>query len=142
MASEQRRISLERLGIDHVHRPATTVGIGVLAAVLGAYAGWITADFGVRVPAFVIVTVVAAIWLYRQRDGWTALVRGLYLLAALVVSTPILFDLAFVLDAPRYGISNVSGFVLTLSDLVFLLVFVCIAAIPAGLAMVIRRWRR
>jgi prepilin signal peptidase PulO-like enzyme (type II secretory pathway) len=141
MASEQRRTTLEQFGVDHIHTPAATVGIVIFSVILGAYAGWITADFGLRVPVFVLVTIVVIAWLYRQRDGWEALTTGLYLLAALVVLTPILFDLAFVLDARRYDISNVSGFVLTLSDLVFFLVFVLIALISAGLATLIRRWR-
>jgi hypothetical protein len=140
MASEQRRTSLKQL-VDHTHTPLTTVVIGVLSAVLGIYAGWITADFGLRTPASVIAFLVAAVWLYRQRDGWSALATGLYLLAVLIVLTPILFNLAFVLDASRYDISNTSGFVLTTSDLVFFLVFVLIALIPAGLATLIR-WRQ
>ena len=140
MASEQRRTSLKQF-VNHTHTPLTTIGIGILSVVLGIYTGWIAADFGLRTPVFVITILGAAVWLYRQRDGWSALATGLYLLAILIVLTPILFNLAFVLDAQRYGISDTSGFVLTLSDLVFFLIFVLIALIPAGLATLIR-WQR
>lgn len=127
------------LGITHSHTPAGTIGIGVISVVLGWYAGWITADFGLRIPAFIGVALVAVVWLYRQRDGWVALSQGLYFLAALLVLTPIVFNLAFVLDAGRYDISDVTGFVLTISDLMFVLVFAVLALIPAGIATLIRR---
>lgn len=140
MASEQRWTSLKQF-VGHTHPPTITVGIGILSVVLGIYAGWIAADFGLRTSASVITFLIVAVWLYRQRDGWSAFAIGLYVLAALIVLTPILFNLAFVLDAGRYGISQVSEFVLTLSNLIFFLVFVLIALIPTCLATLIR-WQR
>lgn len=139
MAIELKEEWYERLGITHSHTPAGTIGIGVISVILGWYAGWITADLGFRIPTFIGVAIVAVVWLYRQHNGWAALSQGLYLLSALLVLTPIIFNLAFVLDAGRYGISDVAGFVLTISDLVFVLVFAVLAAIPAGIATLIRR---
>jgi hypothetical protein len=124
----------ERLRVEHRHPRETTAVVFAFAVLLAWYASWLTADLGLGTVAFVVVAVAGAYGLYRQPTRRAVVVAGLYGLAALLVSTPVFMNLPFVLSAGAYGISNPAAFTMRLADLVFLVVFVLLGAVPAGLA--------
>lgn len=144
MASERptASVALDRLGITHGHTPAATLGIVVLAAGLGGYAAWLTADFGVSTLVFVVAAVGSAYVLYRRSDGWDALAVACYLFAAFLALTPVFLNLPYVVDGGRYGIGSLAPFVFSLANLVVLVVFLLLAAVPAAAGYLVRRWRR
>lgn len=124
----------ERAGMEYTHTPRTIVTIVAWAAVLGWYLSWLTADFGLRFPAFLLGTTGMAVVLYRQPTRRYVTVVSLYALAGLLVLTPVFMNLYFLLSAGEFGISNTAAFVVGLSDLIFLVAFAVLAAIPAVLA--------
>lgn len=128
-----------RLGIAHRHTAGTTAIVVVLALVCGVYASWLLADFGLRLPALVVVGLVCGVVFYARPTRAGVLATGLYALAALVALTPVMLDLAFVLAADPYGIADPWPFVLSLADLLFLVVFVLLALLLAGVAFVLNR---
>lgn len=124
----------ERVAVPHRHPPGTTGLVVVLAALLAWYASWLTADVGLGTVAFVLVAVVAAYGLYRQPTRRGVLVAGLAALAVLLVATPLFLNLPFALAAGAYGIEDAAAFTLTQADLVFVVAFVVLAAVPGGIA--------
>lgn len=114
---------------DHTHDGVTTGVVVVSAALLGLYASWITADFGLRTPAFVLVAVALGYLLYRQDSRHAVVAGALYSLAALVAVTPLLYELTILVRA-----SSPLRHVLATSDLLFVLLFWVVAAIPALVA--------
>lgn len=128
-------------GLDQAHQVRTVAGMVVAAALLGDVAGWLLADFGLRTPAFVGVALGSSLWLYRQPNGRAAAVRALSALAVLLALTPLFLNLPFVLAADRYGIGNPAAFVLRTADLVALVVFLAMAAVPAAAAWWLARDR-
>ena len=124
----------DRLRVDHRHSRVTTTVVLAIAVALAWYASWLTADLGLGTVTFVLVAAVAAYGLYRQPSRRAVLVVGLYVLAALLVVTPLFMNLPFMLAAGTYDVSNAPAFTMRLADVVFLVVFVVLAAVPGGLA--------
>jgi hypothetical protein len=122
------------LRVDHRHAPATTGVVLLFAALHAWYASWLAADLRLGTVAFVVVGVCSAYGLYRQPNRRSVVVVGLYVLAALLVASPVFMNLPFVLSAAAYGVSNPLAFTLGLADLLFLLVFGLLATVPALLA--------
>ena len=112
----------------------------VLAVVLGIvpawYVSWLLADFSLRGVGFALGWIAAS-WVLVDRT-WPRDVgiAWLRLLAGLVLLTPIFLELPFILNAGRFGIGTVADFVLTESNLITVVVFAILAAVPAGIA----RW--
>lgn len=121
-----------RLGVDHQHPPLTAAVVLGFALVHGWYAAWLLADLGLGTVAFVVVAAASAFWLSRQPTRRRAVVRGLYALAALLAATPLFMNLPFLLAAGHYGVGDPLAFTARLADAVFLLVFLGLAAVPAG----------
>lgn len=136
-AAAARRSTLrERLGVDHRHDRSTVALVVGFAVVLGWYAGWLTADLGLRAVAFVGVGLVAGLALYRRRSRRRVAVVGLYALAAMVALTPVALDATLLLDG---DLADPWPFVFTTATLVYLAVFALLAAIPAGLGYLLDR---
>ena len=114
---------------DHTHETGTTAVVVVFAAVLGLLAGWLTADFGVRTPVFVVAAVGTGYLLYAQPTGRAVLAAGLYSVAALLAVGPFLYELGLVVN-----VDSPLRHVLSLADLVIFLVFWIVASIPALVA--------
>lgn len=137
--ARRSRSVARRLGVTHRHAAGTTVVAAVLALVCGFYASWLLADFGLRLPALVVVVLVCGVVFYARPTRTGVLAAGLYAIAALVALTPVMLDLGFVLAADSYGITDPWPFVLSLADLLFLVVFVLLALLLAGAAFVVGR---
>lgn len=119
---------------DHTHDPVTTGIVVVSAAALGLYASWAAADFGIRFPAFVVAAFALGYLLYRQESRRGVVAGACYSLAALVAVTPLLYELT-VLTAGRWaGVGSPRQHVLTVTDLLFVLAFWVVAAVPALVA--------
>lgn len=127
---------LDRLGVTHRHDPLTTSVVFVAALLLGNYAGWLLADLDVGFVAFAVGSLVATWVLYKQPSRRAVVVRAFRALAVLLVLTPIAIDLTFLVRAFEYGLANPLSFVTTPADLLYLVVFAVLAAVPWGLA----RW--
>jgi len=111
---------------DHTHDTRTTAVVVAFAAVLGLLAGWLTADFGVRTPAFLVAAVGTGYLLYGQPTGRAVVAAGLYSLAALLAVAPFLYELGLVVN-----VDSPLRHVLSLADLLIFLFFWAIAALPA-----------
>ncbi|WP_255196262.1 hypothetical protein [Halorarius litoreus] len=114
---------------DHTHDTVTTGVVVVSAAILGFYTSWMTADFRLRTPAFVVAALALGYLLYAQDSRRGVVAGALYSLAALVVLTPLLYELTILLRA-----ANPLQHVLSVTDLVFVLLFWVVAAVPALVA--------
>lgn len=123
-----------RFAVDHRHPPRTAAVVFVFAIVLGWYASWLLADLGLGTVAFVLVAAGSAYGLYRQPTRRRATVRGLSALAALLAATPVFMNLPFLLAAGRYGVGQPAAFTVRLADALVLVVFLIVAAVPAGVA--------
>jgi hypothetical protein len=131
-----------RFEFDHAHDRTTKALVLGAAVLLGAYAGYLLADLGLRTVAFVVVTAWAAYGLYARPTRRDVAIRGLYALAVLVLATPVALAATIpVLPHGTAGIENLLGFVVTIADLVLLAVFGAIAAVPAGVAFLLDRRR-
>ncbi len=126
----------ERLGVAHDHDAATTALVAAFALVLGSYAGWLTADFGIRWVALLVVGAVAAVALYRRETRARVAATGLYALAALVALTPVALDATILLGT---GVTDPWSFVLTAASLAYLVAFAVLAAVPAGIGYLVAR---
>lgn len=133
-AATDRTDLFDRLRVEHRHTPGTTALVVLLAVALAWYASWLTADLGLGTIAFVLVAVVAAYALYRQPTRRGVLVVGLYALAVVLLVTPIFLNLPFLLAAGSYDVSNPTAFTMRLSDVIFVVLFAILAAVPGGLA--------
>lgn len=142
LSARWSRFVTERLGIEHRHSRRTTGLVVALALACGLYAGWLLADLAPRWVTLPVVALAGGAFLYARPTRVDAVATGLYSLAALVALTPVVLDLAFVLDAGSHGVGNPWAFVLTPADLVALLVFGLFALVPAGIAFVVRRRAR
>lgn len=111
---------------DHTHDRVTTAVVVAFAAVIGLLAGWIVADFGVRSLGFLVGAVGTGYLLYGQPTRRAVLAAGSYSIAALVAAVPIVYELglAVSVDDPLRHLASVT-------DLLFVLAFWLLAAIPA-----------
>ncbi len=112
---------------DHTHDSLTTGLVVASTGLLGAYASWLVADFGVRFPAFAVMALALGYLLYRQADRRGVLAGALYSLATLLLLTPFVYELAFVVEASRAGVGSPWAHVLSTADL-RLFVLCCVLA--------------
>lgn len=129
MADEDRRGGLaERLlpVFDHTHDSATTAIVVGFAAAIGLLAGWIVADFGVRSLGFLVGAVGTGYLLYRQPTRRAIVAAGLYSIAGLVAAIPVVYELGLAAN-----VDDPLRHVLSVTDLLFVLAFWLLAAIPA-----------
>jgi hypothetical protein len=115
---------------DHTHDAGTTAIVVLSAALLGQYASWATADFGLRTAAFVVVAVALGYLLYRQDSRRGVVAGACYSLAALLAVTPLLYELT-VLTRATQPLQHL----LSVTDLLFVLLFWAVAAVPALVAV-------
>ena len=139
MASDESRVSTvadlrERLGVAHDHDTGTTALVAAFAVALGWYAGWLTADLGLRWVALVAGIAVAGVWLYRRQSRARVAATGCYVLAALVLLTPVALDATLLLGT---DLADPWPFVLSTASLVYLLVFAILALIPASIGYLV-----
>jgi uncharacterized membrane protein YhfC len=114
---------------EHTHDTVTTGIVVLSAALLGQYASWAAADFGLRTPTFVVVAVALGYLLYRQDSRRGVVAGACYSLSALLAVTPLLYELTVLTRATRP-----LQHVLSVTDLLFVLLFWVVAAIPALVA--------
>lgn len=110
---------------DHTHDRGTTALVVAATGLLALYAAWVAADFGARTATFVVAAVALGFLLYGQPSRRAVAAAALYSAGALVALTPLLYELLVVTAA-----SDPLAHLLTFVDLVFLLAFWLIAAIP------------
>lgn len=123
----------DRLGRLDRRRTATAA---MLAFVPAVYLSWLLADFGLRTPGFILGAVAFTWFLLRRAESGSMGPPVLRLLAGLILVTPVFLVLPFLLNAGRFGVGHLDQFVLTEAELVTVIVFVVIAAIPVAIA----RW--
>lgn len=117
-----------------------TGGLALVTAVVPAwYLSWLLADFGLRGVGFLLGWIGAS-WVLVNRNPPRELgITWLRIIAGLLLLTPVFLVLPFVMNAGRFGVGNLAGFVLTESNLITILVFALLAAIPAGIAQWLAR---
>jgi hypothetical protein len=111
---------------DHTHDTVTTAIVVVFAAVVGLLAGWITADFGVRFPAFLVGAVGSGYLLYGQATRRAVLGAGFYSVAALLAAAPFAYELGTLVN-----VESPLQHLLSVADLLVFVVFWLLAAVPA-----------
>jgi hypothetical protein len=116
----------EEEDVEPTHDTGTIAIIVLFAAVVGLLAGWLAADFGIRGPAYAVGAAGSGYLLFQQPSRRAVLAAGLYSVAAMVAVAPMVYELGVVatVDAPLRH-------VLGASDLLVLLVFWLVAAVPA-----------
>ena len=110
---------------DHTHDPVTTAVVVVFALLVGLLARWIVADFDVRLLGFLVGAVGTGYLLYGQPTRRAVLAAGCYSLAALVAAIPIAFELGL-----AASVDDPLRHVLSVTDLLFVLAFWLLAAVP------------
>ena len=111
---------------------ATGVAVSVAtAAVLGAYAAWITADLLPRWVAFGLVAVVAGYLLAGKPTNRARLRYAADTFAGLLLLTPVLVVLPDALGADRMGVDAVS-LVATTANAILFVAFAILAAVVAA----------
>lgn len=116
----------EHAEVEPAHDTGTIAIIVLFAAIVGLIAGWLAADFGIRLPAYVVGAAGSGYLLYQQPSRRAVLAAGLYSVGAMIAVAPIVYELGVVatVDAPLRH-------VLGPSDLLLVLVFWLLAAVPA-----------
>lgn len=106
--------------------PTRVAGAVLGATLLGMYAAWIAADFLARPLTFLVVAGGAGYVLAGKPDARSQAVYGGYVLAGLLVLTPILMVLPDVLSGSTYG-PGALGMALLVGNVLLFVLF----AIPA-----------
>lgn len=128
----------ERLAFEHAHDLPTRAVVLSFAVAWAVSAAWLLADLRLRTPAFLVVAPVGAYLLYGRPTRRDVVIRGLYGLAVLAVATPVVLSASlFVLPHGTGAIANPWALTLTVGDLVFLLAFAVLAAVPGGAAFLL-----
>lgn len=110
-----------------------------LSLVPAWYLSWLLADVGLRWIGFVLGWTAVS-WVLVSREWPRELgIAWLRILAGLLLLTPIFLVIPFVLNAGRFGVGKLAGFVLTESNLITIVVFALLAAVPAGIAQWLAR---
>lgn len=108
------------------HDTATTALVVVGGLALATVAAWIGADVLPRGPLFAGAFTGFAVFLYSRDHRRDVLSTALYALAALIALAPLGYELPYVL-----GTSDAVAHVLTTTDLLLVVVFLVLAAVPA-----------
>lgn len=125
----------ERLAFEHTHDWPTRAVVLAFALAWAVGTGWLLADLRLRTPAFVVVALAGAYLLYDRPTRRDVVIRGLYGLAILLIATPVVLSASlFVLPYGTGAVSNPWALSLTVGDLLFLLAFGVLAAVPGGIA--------
>lgn len=125
---------------EHTHDAATTALVVAWGAVLGGVASWVVADFGVRFPAFAVATLGVGYLLYGRRTRRGVLAGGFYMLAALVALAPVVSELHVLTVAGMPGVGSPWRHLLSVADLLFVVVFLVVAAVPALAGFLVENW--
>lgn len=126
-------MATEQKGSFEIPEPKLIAGIVVGALFFGAYAAWMAADFLPRALVFVFVALGVGGMLYQRDDGREQLVYAGYVLAGLLVLTPILMVLPDVVAAGVYGRGAFEMLFMT-ANFVLFLIFAVPAAVVAYLS--------
>jgi hypothetical protein len=116
--------------VENRHDTATNALIVAFAALFGLYGSWMLADLLPRVVGFGLPALVGAYVCYQRADRGSVVAAGCYGLAVLVVLTPVALQLPYVLNGGMVSNGGALSFFQPM-DLVFLLIFLVIAAVPA-----------
>jgi hypothetical protein len=113
--------------------PTAVVTALVGAGLLGLYAAWIAADFLPRWFTVGLVVLGAGYGLLRQETPRPRLQNALYVLAGLLLLTPVFLVLPDAVNADAFGV-GVLSIVFTTMNVVVFLAFALVAALVAGAA--------
>lgn len=125
--SERVRTAAADLDAGHL------AGVAVGAVLLGAYAAWIAADLLARPLAFLVVAAGAGYVLAGKPDRRSQAVYAGYVLAGLLLLTPVLMVLPDALSGGTYG-PGALGMVLLVGNLLLLVLFAIPATVVAYVA--------
>lgn len=118
------------------HSRAAQAAVVLLAWPVGTYAAWLGGDYGLGIGSVVGFGVVAGYLLVQQPSARAVVARGLVLLAGLVLVTPVFLNLpAFTGRHP--GIEDPAGLVFDPGVYLMAVVFVILAAVLGGLAVLV-----
>lgn len=116
-------------------RPAQALVI-VLAWLVGTYAAWLGGDYGLGIGSVVGFALVAGYLLVQQPSARAVVGRGLYLLAGLVLVTPVFLNLpAFTGRHP--GVQDPAAQVFDPGVYLMALVFVVLSVVLAGVGYLV-----
>jgi hypothetical protein len=122
--------TVERFAAENRHDTATTAVVVAFAALFGLYGSWMLADLLPRALGFLLPALVGGWVCYGRADRGSVAAAGCYGLAVLVVLTPVALQVPYVLNSGMVSNGGALSFFQPM-DLVFLLIFVVIAAVPA-----------
>lgn len=118
------------------HSRSGQVAVVVFALLVGTYAAWLGGDYGLGLGSLVGFGLMAAYVLVQRPTARAVAARGGYLLAGLVLVTPVFLNLP-VLTATHAGVPDPAGLVFHPGVYVMALVFVLLAAVLAAVAFVV-----
>lgn len=113
------------------HSRAAKAGIVVFGLLVGAYAAWLGGDYGLGWGSLAGFGLVTAYVLVQEPSGRRVAARGCYLLAGLVLATPVFLNLPAVTGA-HPGIADPAALVLHPGVAAMALPFVVLAGLLAG----------
>lgn len=113
------------------HSRTAQVAIVAFAWLVGIYAAWLGGDYGLGLGSLVGFALVAAYLLVGEPSIRAVVAKGCYLLAGLVLVTPVFLNLP-VFTGRHPGIGNPAGLVFDPGVYLMALVFVGLAAALAA----------
>jgi hypothetical protein len=112
----------------------TDIAISIAGAVaLAVYSSWMAADFLPRWVVFAIVVLGSGYLLLAQTDRRARIGYTAYVLAGLLVVTPLVLVLPDAVYADTFGLSALS-LVFTTANLLVFLVFLAVGSVVAGIS--------
>ncbi|MDZ7700765.1 MAG: hypothetical protein U5J98_01155 [Halobacteriales archaeon] len=122
------------------HSRAAQVLVIAFAWLVGAYAAWLGGDYGLGLGSVVGFGLVGAYVLLQQPSARAVAARGCYLLAGLVLVTPVFLNLP-VLTGGAPGVIDPAAMVFHPGTYAMALVFVALAAVLAAVGYGLGRRR-
>lgn len=118
------------------HSRAAQLAVAVCALLVGTYAAWLGGDYGLGLGSLVGFALVAGYLLVQQPSARAVVARGCYLLAGLVLVTPVFLNLpTFTTRHP--GVADPAALVFDPGVYLMALVFVVLAAVMVGIGYLV-----
>lgn len=129
--------SLRRWLPERAHGTTGTAAVIVLALVLGYLAGWVLGDVLSRWWVTAISVLLVGYHLNAAPSRWAILSRFLTVMAGLILAIPLVVWGVYLSSGP--GMERPLALIVSTGDRYYLLVFLVIAGILAGLGILVNR---